>query len=112
MESQNNITPQSGLLLESMVTHDRWGATHLIIQIMSEKEVIKTIYKVKISKIETVNHIGRTYEKTSDTGNKEDKGAVYQYVEYPTTKEVITTILKQEKEDIDISAIIKAINDL
>lgn len=75
-------------------------------------EKVKIIYRIKISKIETVKHIARTYEKTSDTGNKEDEGAIYQYVEYPTTKEVVTTVLKQEKEDIDISAIIKAINNL
>lgn len=70
--------------------------------------------KIEITKTEEIEVTEREYEKVADSGNKEDGGAVYDYVPYKTTKKVSTTILQQEIEDdqVDIKAVIKAINKL
>lgn len=50
----------------------------------------------------------------ADTGNKSDNGPLYDYATYPSTQTIETEILKQEIQDeqLDIKAIIKAINGI
>lgn len=75
-------------------------------------KTLRTIYKVNITKVETVETTGREYQKISDTGNEEDNKSVYAYVSCIKEKEIYTDIFIQECEEIDISAIIKAVNKL
>ena len=75
-------------------------------------KVLRTIYKIKITKVETIETTGREYQKVSDTGNERDNGAVFDYVDCITEKEIDTDILIQELEKIDIPTVIKSINNL
>ncbi len=68
--------------------------------------------ELTITKRDEVKSTDRSYELLSETGNKTDDGKVWGYVEYPSVKEVDTVVLKQELEDIDVSAVIKAVNGL
>lgn len=70
------------------------------------------MFTIKITNVEQVNVVSREYEKIADSGNKEDGGVIYGYVEYPGKDEVVTTILKQTVDTLHLSEIIKAINDL
>ena len=68
----------------------------------------------KITVIETKSEVfnRREYQKISDTGNKEDNGIKYGYVNSEVTEDVETTLLEQNIEDIDLPAIIKAVNKI
>jgi hypothetical protein len=70
------------------------------------------MYKITIEKIETVKYMARDYEKIADTGNKQDNGPVYGYVEHPEERQATTTILEQTIETLDLPEVIKAVNQL
>ena len=70
------------------------------------------MYQVTITKIETVKSVDRSYEILADTGNERDNGRQYGYVEYPSEKSVDTKIYNQSVEDIDLQAVIKAVNNI
>lgn len=70
------------------------------------------MYKVVISKIEKVTSTKEEYEKLSETGNPRDNGAMWGYVPKNVEEEVIVTVLSQTIEEIDVPAVIKAINKI
>lgn len=70
------------------------------------------MYTVTITKHETVKSTDQTYEKTSDTGNKRDGGAVYEYVAYPVEKTINTVIYTQTLDNLKTEEVIKAVNDI
>ena len=70
------------------------------------------MYRVLIEKIQDVDYVSREYEKLADSGNKQDGGAVYGYVECPATKTETTEIYVQSLDEIDLPAIIKATNKM
>ena len=69
-------------------------------------------YKVRIVKIDMRTVENQEYEKIADTGNKQDGGAVYGYVNRSMEKEFEEEILSQEVPDIDLVAVIKAVNKI
>ncbi|HJQ07968.1 MAG TPA: hypothetical protein VJ836_00640 [Candidatus Saccharimonadales bacterium] len=70
------------------------------------------MYKITIVKEEIITEVEKSYEKTSDTGNKRDNGAVYEYISHPVTKTVEKQVLQQRVDDLDMAHVIKAINGL
>lgn len=70
------------------------------------------MYRIQITKEERVKTTDRDYEKIADTGNKTDDGPVYGYVEFPSEKTVITELLDQRVEGLDMEDVIKAINGI
>lgn len=70
------------------------------------------MYKITIVKVERVEETDRSYEKTSDKGNKDDGGAVYQYVEYPVMKTVETKVFEQTSDEINLKDVIFAVNKI
>ncbi len=75
-------------------------------------EVLRTLYRINIEKIETINSKSTEWKKVADTGNEHDKGAKYDYVICEMEKDNTTEILSQELPEIDIPKVIKAINNL
>lgn len=76
-------------------------------------------YEVTITKKETVETIKRPWVKLFDYTEAEQKQVFgsnrneqYGYRETPTTELVETPILTQQVEEIDLAAVIKAINGL
>ncbi len=70
------------------------------------------MYEITIVKKVVVPIIKREYERVADTGNPRDNGAMYDYVDCLGERTVETDILKQTLEDIDLPAVIKAINKI
>jgi hypothetical protein len=70
------------------------------------------MYKIEISKVEQVNVKKQSYEKVAETGNKRDSGPVFEYVPFDTVETRETNVLTQQVEDLDLAAVIKAINKL
>lgn len=72
------------------------------------------MYKITITKTEEVEVIEKEYQKVADTGNERDDGAVYEYVMSPSIKQKETTVLIQslDEEELDLKAVVKAINRL
>ena len=70
------------------------------------------MYRVLIEKIETVKCTGREWHKVADSGNKHDKGPVYDYVTFDSESTTTTKILEQHVEQIDMAGVIKAVNGL
>jgi cell fate (sporulation/competence/biofilm development) regulator YlbF (YheA/YmcA/DUF963 family) len=71
------------------------------------------MYQITIIKIEQVKEIRRQYQKIADSGNEHDKGAIYGYVNM--TDENVkkeTKILEQTVEQLDLAAVIKAVNKI
>jgi hypothetical protein len=71
-------------------------------------------YQVTIKRFDSQPVVKREWVRVADTGNKSDNGPLYDYATYPSTQTVETEILKQEIQDeqLDIKAIIKAINGI
>ena len=65
---------------------------------------------LEITRYYDVETIERNYQKISDKGNKNDGGAVYGYVDYPTVSHKEDILLTQEIEKENIRAIIAAAN--
>lgn len=73
------------------------------------------MYKITIQRIETVERTKKEYEKIADTGNEEDDGSVYGYVDKKIEEEEITTLLEQQIQNVNdehLTEIIKAINEI
>ena len=70
------------------------------------------MYKIVITKIEEKEVEEKEYQKIADEGNERDGGPVYGYVPrtIKTTEE--TTILKQVVSELELSDVIKSINQL
>ena len=68
------------------------------------------MYKIVITKIEKRDIIDREYQKVADSGNERDDGAVYDYVEFPSTKIVESEVYTQKVEELDIKTVIDAVN--
>lgn len=69
--------------------------------------------RILIEKEVKQDSVGREYQKIADSGNDRDAGAVYAYVEFPSTKTVTTKIMEQfVSDDLDIPAVIAVINGL
>ncbi len=69
-------------------------------------------YEIKITSKKLVPTKGQTYEKVSDTGNMHGDGPTYGYVPYEGFVEREVEVLSQVVDDLDLSAVIKAINNL
>lgn len=69
------------------------------------------MYRISITKIEEKEMPTRSYERITDTGG-EDGGPSYGYIQGSELTKIETHILTQEKDEIDIIKIVKAINDL
>ena len=72
-------------------------------------ETFKIVITETITRIEDEQE----YKKLADSGNQSDGGAIFGYVLKPSvtkTKEHI--VLHQEVEDLDLIAVIKAINGI
>lgn len=70
------------------------------------------MYQITIEKVEKKEAVGREYQKIADSGNERDGGPRYAYVEFPSQKVIETTILRQSVEELDLAAVIKAVNNL
>ncbi len=70
------------------------------------------MYRIQITKEEKVKTTDRDYKKVADTGNERDDGPVYEYVEFPSEKTVVTELLDQRVEGLDMEDVIKAINGI
>jgi hypothetical protein len=70
------------------------------------------MYKITIQKIEKVHSTETSYEKIADSGNERDGGSVYGYVEYPSEKNAETSVFNQTVDDLDLQAVIKAVNNI
>lgn len=70
------------------------------------------MYRIIIEKIETVARNQSEYQQISDTGNKNDGGATYGYVDVVKNIKESTQILEQVVDDLDIPTVIRAINGL
>jgi len=70
------------------------------------------MYRVLIEKIDTVKGTSREYQKVADSGNKHDKGPMYDYVTFESESTKTTKVLEQHVEQIDMAAVIKAVNGL
>ena len=70
------------------------------------------MYKITIVRIETSKVNDREWKKIADSGNKEDDGPIYDYVDIEREKEIENEILKQITPDLDLIKVIKAINDI
>ena len=67
-------------------------------------------YKVTIEKIESLPTTQRDWKVIADTGNPKDGGRVYDYVTYPSTETKTTRLLEQQVEQLDVLAVIMAVN--
>lgn len=75
----------------------------------------RTTYKVTIEEIrESEVDLDANYKQTAGSGNKSDGGPVYEYVVPPgkQLKRDETQIFFQEIGDLDLAAVIKAINGI
>jgi len=70
------------------------------------------MYQIKIIAKKIMPTKGQTYEKLSDTGNKNGDGPTYGYVPYEGFETQEIEILHQTVETLDLPAVIKAINNL
>lgn len=70
------------------------------------------MYKVKITRVEIRKSMETEYKKIADTGNEKDGGAIYGYVENPQEVKEEQEILSQEVSEIDLFAVIKAVNKI
>ena len=79
---------------------------------MTDRIFVK--YKISISRVDQVETIEREYKQIADTGNPIDGKTVYGYVTRPGIAFHETAILTQEIKDeqLDIKAVIKAINGI
>lgn len=73
-------------------------------------------YRVVIEMV-TVAEVGpkREYKKLADTGNERDGGPVHGYVEVPDrveTEVVTTQVFEQVVEELDLLAVVRAVNGL
>ena len=69
-------------------------------------------FEITIKRIESVNVTRQEWKQVADSGNKRDDGAVYEYVGYPDVQDADTLILQQSVKELDIPAVIKAINNI
>jgi hypothetical protein len=67
-------------------------------------------YRVTVTKI-TTNVVFRDREY-KEIGQKDDGESEYGYVYFDNIKDVVTNVYKQELEDIDMPAVIKAVNGM
>lgn len=70
------------------------------------------MYRISITKVEEKEVTKKEYQKTADTGNERDNGAVYGYVPYTTTERIETKVLDQVSDEIDLTKVIKAVNNI
>lgn len=68
------------------------------------------MFKITIEKIEIITEVERAYEKIADTGNKEDNGPVYGYVDKEVERKISLPIYTQTVEGVNIEAVIDAVN--
>ncbi len=67
------------------------------------------MYKITITKIDERTFLQKKWNKFTDNKDVEEQ---YKYVETEVTEKENTTILEQTVEDIDLPAVIKAINKI
>lgn len=70
------------------------------------------MYRITIEQVETKQKKKREWERIADSGNPKDDGAIYGYVDNIIDEEETTTLLKQNLETLDITKVIKAINNI
>lgn len=70
------------------------------------------MFQVIIKEIKTEEVKSREYEKIADSGNEEDDGAKYGYVDNVETQEREKEVYSQNVEKLDLQKVIKAINDI
>lgn len=70
------------------------------------------MYRIKIEQTEELEVVKREWKQIADSGNKEDGGAIYDYVEYPGVKEETTLVYEQSFDEIELASIIKAANGI
>ncbi len=71
------------------------------------------MYEIRISKTEDVKKVRSKHSRVADSGNPEDGGAVYAWVDVETTEEVtVRCMYEQAVDELDLIAVIKAINNI
>jgi hypothetical protein len=71
---------------------------------------VETLYHVRITKVDrNVSFRDREYKKIGVNNDGEDE---YGYVYFDNTKTVETDVYEQKVEDIDVTAVIKAVNGM
>lgn len=69
-------------------------------------------YKITIEETQMVDESTTEYQKTADTGNPRDGGALYEYVPVKRLRSRETKIFEQTVEDLDIQGVIRAVNGI
>lgn len=70
------------------------------------------MFRIIIEEIKREKYTKKEYQKVADTGNERDGRGVYEYVSTEDERDVITKVLEQVRDDIDLPEIIKAVNEL
>ena len=69
-------------------------------------------YKISIVKVETVPIEQREWLRVADTGNPMGGGPQYAYQTFPSTATKETKVLEQQVDEVDLKAVIRALNGL
>lgn len=70
------------------------------------------MYRITIEQVTWSEVVKQAWQKIADTGNERDDGPQYGYVDARGKEIDSTKILQQEVEELDVKAVIKAINGL
>lgn len=66
-------------------------------------------FRIEIKKFEEYETVGQDYRKTSDTGNPNDGGPVYEYIKFDTTRTRETEVLVMELDELDLKKVVAAL---
>lgn len=67
-------------------------------------------FRITVTEIKQTKVVESEYQQIADSGNKRDEGAVYGYVDHEVVKDISTEVYRQESEDLDLVAVINAVN--
>ncbi len=73
---------------------------------------VKPTYKIVITKRFPERKQEREYQTVAESGNERDQGKIYDYVTYECFEMVERNIFQQETDDLDLTAVILAVNHL
>lgn len=70
--------------------------------------------RITIEHISAVEYEARDWKQVANTGNKSDGGPVYEYVTYPSSRDISTKVFEQTlpAEYFDMKATVAVINGL
>ena len=70
------------------------------------------MFEIEVKKVTRQEVPDKSWNRVADTGNPRDNGACYEYVETTKIEENSMLILSQTVEELDLSAVINAINKI